>query len=77
MVKRASRSCQVILSTQSSNLVNCFEPEDIIVVDRAEGQTVFRRLDSKSLSVWLDEYDYSPSDVWEKNLIGGNPLVES
>lgn len=71
MVKRASLNCQVILSTQSANLVNCFEPEDIIVVDRAEGQTVFNRLDSKALSVWLDEYDYSLSDVWEKNLIGG------
>lgn len=71
MVKRASLNCQVILSTQSANLVNCFEPEDIIVVDRSEGQTVFNRLDSKALSVWLDEYDYSLSDVWEKNLIGG------
>ena len=71
MVKRASLNCQVILSTQSASLVNCFQPEDIIVVDRAEGQTVFKRLDSSSLSVWLDEYDYSLSDVWEKNLIGG------
>lgn len=71
MVKRASLNCQVIISTQSANLVNCFEPEDIIVVDRADGQTVFRRLDSKALSVWLDDYDYSLSDVWEKNLIGG------
>lgn len=71
LVKRASASCQVILSTQSANLVNCFEPDDIIVVDRDEGQTVFKRLDPKNLSVWLDEYDYSLSDVWEKNLIGG------
>ena len=71
MVKRVSLNCQVILSTQSANLVNCFEPEDIIVVDRVDGQTVFNRLDSKALSVWLDDYDYSLSDVWEKNLIGG------
>lgn len=71
MVKRASLNCQVILSTQSANLVNCFEPEDIIVVDRADGQTVFKRLDRNALSIWLDDYDYSLSDVWEKNLIGG------
>ncbi len=71
MVKRASRSCQVILSTQSTNLVNCFAPEDIIVVDRDKEQTVFRRLDQKNLSIWMDEYDYSLSDIWEKNLIGG------
>ena len=71
MVKRASLHSQLIISTQSSNLVNCFEPEDVIVVDRKEGQTVFDRLDSNSLSVWLDDYDYSLSEVWEKNLIGG------
>jgi len=71
MVRRASLRSQVILSTQSANLVNCFEPENIIVVDRSEGQTVFGRLDSKCLSVWLDDYNYSLSDLWEKNLIGG------
>jgi len=71
MVRHASLNSQVILSTQSSNLVNCFEPDQIIVVDRADGQTIFRRLDSKALTVWLDDYDYSLSDVWEKNLIGG------
>ena len=71
LVKRASNSCQVILSTQSTNLVNCFDPEDIIVVDRKEDQTVFRHLDPQSLSVWMDEYDYSLSEIWEKNLIGG------
>lgn len=71
MVKRASLNCQVILSTQSADLVNCFEPEDILVVDRADGQTLFRRLEREKLSVWLDEYDYSLSDVWENNLIGG------
>lgn len=71
MVKRASKSCQIILSTQSANLVNCFEPKDIIVVDRSDNQTVFRHLDPDRLSTWIDEYDYSLSDVWEKNLIGG------
>lgn len=71
MVKRASLHSQLIISTQSSNLVNCFEPEDVIVVDRKDGQTVFNRLDSNRLSVWLDDYDYSLSEVWEKNLIGG------
>ena len=34
LVKQASLKSQIILSTQSTNLVNCFEVEDIIVVDR-------------------------------------------
>lgn len=71
MVKRASLSAQIIISTQSSNLVNCFTPEDIIAVDREEGQTVFRRLNSEDLSAWMEDYDYSISDLWEKNFIGG------
>lgn len=71
LIKRASRKSQIILSTQSTNLVNCFEPENIIVVDRENEQTVFKHLDPKALSVWMDEYNYSISDMWETNLIGG------
>ena len=71
LVQRASLRSQIILSTQSTNLVNCFEPENIIVVDRMDEQSVFRRLKKEDLSVWLDDYSYSLSDVWEKNLIGG------
>lgn len=71
LIKRASKSSQIILSTQSTNLVNCFEPENIIVVDREDEQTVFKRLNSADLSVWMDEYNYSISDMWETNLIGG------
>lgn len=71
LIKRASKSSQIILSTQSTNLVNCFEPENIIVVDREDEQTVFKRLNSADLFVWMDEYNYSISDMWETNLIGG------
>lgn len=71
MIKRASKTSQIILSTQSTNLVNCFDPENIIVVDREDEQTVFKRLNSEDLSVWMNDYDYSLSDMWETNLIGG------
>lgn len=71
MIKKASFKSQIILSTQSTNLVNCFEPEDVIVVDRKDGQSAFKRLKNEDLVVWLDEYEYSLSDVWEKNIIGG------
>ncbi|MEA4840106.1 MAG: AAA family ATPase [Bacteroidales bacterium] len=71
LVKKASKKSQVIVSTQSTNLVNCFEPEDIIVVDRENNQSVFKHLSGQDLSVWINDYDYSLSDMWEKNLIGG------
>lgn len=68
LIKRASKTSQIILSTQSTNLVNCFEPEHIIVVDREDGQTVFKRLNSENLSVWMNEYDYSISDMCAPDL---------
>lgn len=71
LVKRASKKSQIILSTQSTNLVNCFEVDDIIVVDREDNQSVFKHLANENLSTWLDDYNYSISDLWEKNLIGG------
>ncbi len=71
LVHRASKKSQIILSTQSTNLVDSFEPEDIITVDREGGQSVFKRLAERDLSVWLDGYNYSLSELWEKNVIGG------
>lgn len=49
MVKSASVKSQIILSTQSTNLVNCFDVDDIIVVDRADSQSVFRHLSGDEL----------------------------
>ena len=71
LVKQASQETQVILSTQSSLLLDHFEPEDVLVADRVKGATVFNRLDSQKLSAWLD--DYSLGQLWEKNELGGRP----
>jgi hypothetical protein len=51
--------------------VNHFEPQDVVVVEREEGQSVFRRLDKADMTNWLD--DYSLGDLWEKNILGGRP----
>ena len=72
LVRMASKKTQIILSTQSASLVNNFECENIIVVDRAGSQTVFNHLDKDALKVWLDEYEYTIADLWEKNIIGGH-----
>ena len=71
LVKQASRETQVILSTQSSLLLDHFEPEDVLVADRVKGATMFNRLDSRKLAAWLDEY--SLGQLWEKNELGGRP----
>jgi predicted ATPase len=71
LIKKASVKSQIILSTQSVNLVSNFDPENIITVDRADKQSVFKRLDSQDLKNWLE--DYSLGDLWTKNIIGGQP----
>jgi predicted ATPase len=65
---------QVIVSTQSAALLNDFSPEDVIVVERGEGQSVFRPLDPADLSEWLEEYTLG--ELWQKNVLGGRPQKE-
>ena len=65
---------QVIVSTQSAPLLNEFSPQDVVIVERSEGESVFRRLDSARLSEWLSEY--SLGELWQKNVLGGRPRDE-
>jgi len=71
LMKKAAKSKQLIVSTQSVPLVNQFTPEDVIVVERENGASSFKRLSSADMSAWLD--DYGLGDMWEKNLLGGRP----
>ncbi|MGD8782262.1 MAG: AAA family ATPase [Ignavibacteria bacterium] len=67
----ATEGYQIICSTQSVTLLNHFEPEDIIVVDRNNGESIFRRVDKSTLEEWLD--NYAIGELWEKNVLGGRP----
>jgi predicted ATPase len=69
MIKKASVHSQIIIATQSVNLVNEFSADDIIVANREDNQTVFKRQSEESLKTWLE--DYSIGELWEKNVIGG------
>jgi len=67
----AARGCQIIVSTQSVNLINNFEAEDIVTVDRQDGQSVFNRLSKDSLKNWIE--DYTLGELWMKSVINGQP----
>ncbi len=72
LIRAASQKTQVIVATQSPALVDRFEPSDIVVVERQGRESTFRRLeDSEELREWLEEY--SLSELWAKNVIGGRP----
>ena len=71
LLQSAATSSQIIISTQSVNLVNEFTVDDVIVVEREDNQTVFRRQSAEKLKEWLDEY--SLGELWQKNILGGRP----
>lgn len=71
LIKSVATTRQVVLATQSMTMLDYFEPADIVVVDRQDGASTFRRLDPRALKSWLE--DYSMAELWEKNVIAGTP----
>lgn len=71
LMKSAAGRHQLIVSTQSVELVNEFDADDLIVVDKQGGASSFKRLDGGELAEWLA--DYSLGELWKKNLLGGRP----
>jgi predicted ATPase len=87
LIKQASLYSQIIIATQSSELLDFFEVDDVVVVNRPEiiieetnqkislaseeKQTVYNRLNKNSIEEWLDEYTLS--ELWAKNVLGGKP----
>jgi len=87
LIQQASFHSQIIIATQSSELLDFFEIDDVVVVNRPEiiieetcqkisltnkeKQTIYNRLDQHSLKDWLNEYTLS--ELWAKNVLGGRP----
>ncbi len=67
----AEQHHQLIVSTQSVELINELLPEDVIVVDQENGASTFRRYTQDELSGWLEQY--SMGELWKRNVIGGRP----
>lgn len=71
LLRSAATRMQVIVSTQSVALVNEFSINDLIIVEREQGGTVFKRYAEDEFKTWLA--DYSVGELWEKNILGGRP----
>jgi len=74
LIQDASRRTQIIVATQSPALIDYFEVEDIIVVNREDGASTFKRLQLSDFSSWLETY--SVGELWSKNVISGGPVYE-
>ena len=71
LVHRVSADKQLIISTQSAELLDNFDADDIIVAGLTSDGSEYSRLSSDKLKDWLDEYTLSA--VWKKNVFGGQP----
>ena len=69
LLRSASRRMQVIVATQSPQLLDEFSVDDLIVVELENGVSIFKRLKESQFSYWLE--DYSVGELWDKNVLGG------
>jgi predicted ATPase len=74
LMRQASKETQVIVATQSSLLLDKFDPEDVLVANRVDGATTIERLKPEPLAEWLKEY--SLGQLWEKGELSGRPGKE-
>lgn len=71
MLQECAAHTQLIVSTQSSQLLDELTPEQIVVANHRDGETLLGRLDPERLREWLTEYTLG--QLWEKNELGGSP----
>ena len=73
MIHTVAQKTQILVATQSTRFVDEFSPDDLVIVDRDETNrcSVFKKLDTEQLHEWLKSY--SLSELWEKNVLGGQP----
>lgn len=74
MIKDASIHAQVIIATQSKDLVDHFDVDNISVVEMDENtqSTSVTHLKEDDYKLWLEQY--TVSELWDKNIIGGRPV---
>ena len=67
----ASQRTQLIITTHSDILVSAFSeiPEAVLVCEKDEDGTHFKRLEKDKLKVWLEEYTLG--EAWLRGAIGG------
>lgn len=71
LMKEASQRTQLIVTTHSDILVSAFSdmPEAVLVCEKDENGTYFKRLEAEKLKVWLEEYTLG--EAWLRGAFGG------
>ena len=72
LLKDASERTQIIIATHSPELINYFEPENVVIVESENGMSSLRRLDNRpELTRWLK--DFTMGELWLTGELGGRP----
>lgn len=71
LIRSASTRSQIVLATQSAALLDHFEADEVVVVERRDSASELRRLIPEQLRDWLAEY--SLSELYDKSVLGGRP----
>lgn len=71
LLHEAAENAQIIVSTQASLLLDELTPEQVIVVNQRNGESILERQDPEKLADWLKESTLG--QLWEKNELGGLP----
>lgn len=68
----ASERTQLVVTTHSDVLVDALtvQPESVVVCEKVDGESVFRRLEREPLKLWLEKYTLG--QLWSMGEIGGN-----
>ena len=74
LIRNTAKRTQLIIATQSPALIDNFAVTNVVVVNRKDGATTFKRLKEKDYTSWLE--NYSVGELWSKNVISGGPVYE-
>lgn len=74
MIKDASIHVQIIIATQSKDLVDHFDIDDISIIEMNKDtqSTSVTHLSDEDYHLWLQKY--TVGELWDKNIIGGRPV---
>ena len=71
LCRSVARHTQIILATQSTELLDHFMVDEVVVVERERGETSLKRLSENDLRLWLK--DYGLRELYAKGVIEGTP----
>ncbi len=71
LLQDAACRAQFIVATHSADLIRWLQPNEVLVLDKVDGNTQFTWADTMDLEAWLQEYTLG--ELWQMGTLGGRP----